>query len=118
MPKKLSSKNSNKKIVRFSSNIQKAGCADGCGSPMLGGSWKSQSPRKGVERQKMKQKCGDKCFLLPEQLKFPICNDDCTYNCSGIVAAKVRAAQFKYEEVYRMADQLLNELKCTRKYRK
>jgi len=116
MPKKSSSKNNNKKIVRF--KRQHGGCSDGCGLPMVGGSWKNKSPRRGVERQQMKQRCGDKCFLLPDQLKFPICNDNCTYNCSGIVAAKVRAAQFKYDDVYRRADELLKELKCTRKYRK
>lgn len=80
-----------------------------------GVSWSTKSPRRGVERQQLKKKCGDKCFLLPEQLKFPICNDDCTYNCSGIVAAKVRAAQHKYDDVYRMADILIKELKCTKK---
>jgi hypothetical protein len=96
--------------------LQKGGC--GCGVQMHGGSWKTTSPKNSIERKRMIDKCGQKCFLLPNQLKFPICNDDCSYSCSGLVAAKVRAGQYKYDDVYRKADELLKLLKCTKKYRK
>ena len=70
--------------------------------------WKELSPRNISDRRILLEKCGSGCFLLPEELKFPICSKamDCKKNCSGILAAKVRANQWGYREVAEKADRL------------
>lgn len=75
--------------------------------------WKEDSPRRGKERERLAEKCGDECFLLPESLKFPICsklgiNKDCKVDSRGLVAAKIRAKQHGYQKVYKDADRLLS----------
>ena len=55
--------------------------------------WSRVKPTK-KERKLMKHKCGDKCFLGPNQ-SFPICTKrTCKINKKGIWAAYVRARQW------------------------
>jgi hypothetical protein len=69
--------------------------------------WKDLSPNRS-ERKKMLEKCGEKCFLIPEKLKFPICSKkmDCKLNCEGIDSASARSGQYDYENVLKKAKSL------------
>lgn len=66
-------------------------------------SWTLKKPSKPSDRRKLLADCGASCFLVPESLKYPICNKDtskgCQYNCGGIKAATKRAGEWKYEDV-------------------
>lgn len=79
------------------------------GSPTRG--WHDDSPKHGEERITLKKKCGNRCFLLPEQNKFPICRpDSCEPDCRGILSAKIRARQYKYVTVAKAAQELQTKL--------
>lgn len=83
----------------------------GRGRPTRG--WALDAPKRGKERHLLKEKCGDKCFLLPETEGFPICPKCCTceIDCRGLTAAKIRAHQYKYTDLYDNIDQLMR-VKC------
>lgn len=82
-------------------------------SPSRG--WGKVAPKTKSSRQSMKSKCGSRCFLQPKDLKFPVCNPKtCKVSCKGAVTAKVRAAQWKYPEVYKKASRLVERKKCTK----
>ncbi len=81
--------------------------------------WRAAAPQKGTERHELKQKCGDKCFLRPESEGFPICaalreGKGCAIDCRGVVAAKVRARQYKYPKVAQRAERISKEKACLR----
>lgn len=91
--------------------------------------WKEISPRKGKERARIYQECdakGKQCFLRPDSQNqgksaFPICPAcrdpnvpcSCQPDCKGIVAAKVRARQWKYDEEAARANRLEAVYGCT-----
>ncbi len=56
---------------------------------------KHRKPRNGKERKTLYDKCGDKCFLIPEEHKYPVCagkgNISCDYDCDGVRAARNNA---------------------------
>lgn len=66
-------------------------------STLQGKGWHELAPRKGKERDELKAKCGDACFLRPEDNGFPICaalsrtKSPCTVDCRGLAAAKSRS---------------------------
>jgi hypothetical protein len=88
--------------------------------------WGAMYPRKGHERQLLRQVCGDKCFLAPSTLGFPICaalppeitsRDDprfrpemCFPVSQGVEAAYVRARQWKHQDIAEQAQALLQHL--------
>ena len=87
----------------------KLGMTDGRGSRTRG--WREASPKGGEQREALKKKCGDTCFLLPEKNKFPICRpDSCVPDCRGILSAKIRARQYGYEDVVVKAQKLQDTL--------
>jgi len=56
--------------------------------------WKNQKPTY-LERKKMSEKCGKKCFLGPKR-SFPICTrKTCKPNRKGVYAAFIRAQEYK-----------------------
>jgi len=78
--------------------------------------WGIDAPRRGRERHLLLEKCGDRCFLIPEKESFPICTRcqsetecNCQLDCRGLNAAKIRAHQWKYENLYDTIDQLERE---------
>jgi hypothetical protein len=82
---------------------------EGRGSRTRG--WTAMAPQRGRERSALLAKCGAKCFLLPNQKKFPVCSalrvgENCKVNCKGILSAKIRAGQHKYNDVANLAEQL------------
>ncbi len=96
--------------------IKRSKVNKGRGSAVRG--WKKQSPKRS-ERKSMITKCGSACFLDPKNLKYPICQKrSCKRSCKGIVAAKIRASQYKNSKVRQSADKLINRYKCTKKSRK
>src|SRR6056297_595010 len=67
-------------------------------------------------REKMLEKYGEKAFLLPKELKFPVINpftDD--YDCRLIYAAYVRAKQHDYKDVEEKAEKLYADQNCESK---
>lgn len=89
---------------------------DGRGSKTRG--WSVDAPQRGRERHQLKAKCGDSCFLIPENESFPICarcksntQCDCEIDCRGLAAAKIRAHQWKYTQLYDTIDKL-EKAKC------
>ena len=80
--------------------------------------WRGDAPKKGRERHQLKAQCGDKCFLVPESEGFPICprcvdeTCSCEVDCRGLTAARIRAKQYKYQELFPAIDRLIAEKKC------
>lgn len=77
--------------------------------------WAAGSPQKGKERKALFKHCGPKCFLLPDNLKYPVCeslrvNRNCKFSCQGILAAKIRASQFHDPSIVLVAKTLENKL--------
>ena len=74
--------------------------------------WGEVAPKRGRARQELYDNCGDKCFLIPENKSFPICagcdsgNCACELDCRGLSAAKIRAHQWKYANLYETIDRL------------
>jgi hypothetical protein len=68
--------------------------------------WGKRKPKTGYDRNKLLEKCGSSCFLLPKgapfspltgrktgekRPAFPICpKDDCCIDCGGLRAAYIR----------------------------
>jgi len=64
-------------------------------------------------REKMLEKFGEKAFLIPKELKFPVINpftED--YDCRLIYAAYVRAKQHDYSDVAKKAKSLYDSHNC------
>jgi len=76
--------------------------------------WGNKKPSSVGQRRKLLENCGESCFLIPSDLKFPICNAEmpCTYNCRGLKGAASRAGEWKYSKVLEKAKQLLTEYDC------
>lgn len=70
------------------------------------------------DRQALLNNFGEKAFLIPERLKFPIINPNTgKYECSLIYAARVRIKQYtgikpEYKEIADKAEKLYNDLGC------
>lgn len=76
-------------------------------------SWTLKAPTRTSERRKLLQTCGKSCFMMPGDLKFPVCNKEappCTYNKKGITAAYVRARQWGYQDVANKVETLRKNL--------
>ena len=70
--------------------------------PITSEKWALSKPQKISERRKVLDECGESCFLIPSDLKFPICNKNpppCKYNVNGLKAASSRAGEWKYDKV-------------------
>ena len=64
-------------------------------------------------RQKLLDEFGEKAFLLPKELKFPVVNPFTKeFDCRLIYAARIRAKQHKYPEVDKKATALYKEHNC------
>lgn len=70
-------------------------------SPVRG--WSKLAPKTRSARKSLYKSCGKKCFLKPNhkspgKSKFPICRKgsrNCKENCKGLLAAFIRARQFR-----------------------
>jgi hypothetical protein len=73
--------------------------------------WHAAAPQRGKERQTLYNMCGSMCFLAPQTLGFPICaalreGQGCRVDCRGVVAARVRAAQYKHADVLKKSNRV------------
>lgn len=87
--------------------------------------WSLDAPHTKSERDTLLEECGERCFLLPEYKKFPICKKcregkcKCLIDCRGVETAKRRARQFNYDTVAKMANEIEEDVcdyggRCTR----
>jgi hypothetical protein len=59
--------------------------------------WDTQrKPTRKADRQTVYDQCGEKCFLIPEEKKYPVCagksgNPSCDFDCDGVRAARNNA---------------------------
>lgn len=83
--------------------------------------WRNIKPHK--NRKTFKKKYGSKCFLLPKQLKYPICHKRTgKVNCKGLLAAHNRAAlsirrklkpkTYSYRKITQKARKLGKKYRC------
>jgi hypothetical protein len=51
--------------------------------------WLTRKPKTQAERVALMAQCGNKCFLEPSELKYPVCstNGNCDIDCDGVRAA-------------------------------
>jgi len=74
-------------------------------------------------RKTYKKKYGSRCFLLPSQLKYPVCDKKTgKMNCKGLLAANYRAAlsirrklkpkTYSYRKITQKARKLAKKHKC------
>ncbi len=50
--------------------------------------WGKVKPHTREERIESMRNHGKKCFLKPDELKYPVCDKNGDYDCKGIIAAK------------------------------
>lgn len=75
--------------------------------------WLKNKPKLRSDRRRKLENCGAGCFLMPKQLKFPICpKQSCAVDCKALLAAKIRARQWGYSQVARAADRIARHRKC------
>ncbi len=79
--------------------------------------WGAAAPQRGKERHELMHACGRECFLKPDTEGFPICaalreGNGCKVDCRGIIAAKVRAGEWKYSDVIKATKILEKEYGC------
>jgi len=76
-------------------------------------SWHKHAPKTKSARERLKDRCGSKCFLQPGTLAFPICpTNRCAPACEGLLAAFVRARQTHRAKVARLATIRACHMKC------
>ena len=78
--------------------------------------WGKAAPKRGKERNILYDTCGPSCFLIPKDKSFPICKlvekkKDCKIDCRGLASAKVRAGEWKYDNILKFSKKLYND-KC------
>ena len=85
--------------------------------------WREMKPHTKRQRKSMLKKYGSRCFLLPKELKYPICNKYTgKIECVGLAAAQSRAAlsiyrklkpkTYSYKKIRRIAKTLRKKHKC------
>jgi len=80
--------------------------------------WGKVKPGSINRRRSLRDECGAKCFLKPEEHKFPVCRglehskSKCIMDCRGVLAAKIRGAQWGHIDVVKKADKLAKKLGC------
>tara|TARA_B100000073_G_C23742277_1_gene574100 strand:- start:597 stop:959 length:363 start_codon:yes stop_codon:yes gene_type:complete len=50
--------------------------------------WKYNKPHTKEERKALISNFGKKCFLKPDELKYPVCDKNGNFDCKGIIASK------------------------------
>lgn len=68
-------------------------------------------------RKEMLKDFGNKAFLLPNELKFPVCNPETgKFDCSLIYIARLRIRQYDilYKDLTSKAENLYNKCNCTK----
>ena len=100
--KKIKRKSSQKNLKK--NNVKRKSSPKKEKKPAEWTKWSEVAPQTKAQRQQLIQICGSTCFLMPNELKFPVCTPDCKVSCKGLIAARVRARQWNYPEVYKNAN--------------
>jgi hypothetical protein len=79
--------------------------------------WRELSPRRGIQRRVLYDRCGNVCFLDSKGLGFPVCSlkspgKKCKPDCRGILAAYVRGRQYKHGTIAAHALKLAKQMNC------
>ena len=100
----------NGKAVKYDGNrtalAMKQAALKNCNILLSGGHW--ETPKNRSDRKLELKKFGPHCFLLPNELKFPICDSRGKISREGLLAAYKRAREWKYDEVAAKAKHLLD----------
>ena len=78
--------------------------------------WKGwKAPKRVSSRREMLDRCGPKCFLIPnyKNPQFPICTSNCKVSKKGVMAAYKRARQWGYNDVASKAARKLKQMGYT-----
>jgi len=111
--KKLTDTMSNQEVKKISEMHVRRKEIPGDGRGIHTRGWDDVKPKLRSERAKMKKKCGDACFLYPEENGFPICPKyKCEVDCRGLLSAKIRAKQWGYEGIARSANKINKKVDC------
>ena len=105
-PKKSKKKISPKKVRKSPTKKQK--------KPEEWTKWSQIAPKTKAQRQQLIQICGSTCFLMPNELKFPVCTPDCEVSCKGLIAARIRARQWNYPEVDKKVSEYYKKANCSK----
>ena len=116
--KKLTDTISNQEVKKISAMHinRKEISGDGRGIHTRG--WDKVKPKLTTERRLLKSKCGNACFLYPQENGFPICPKckngrcKCEIDCRGLLSAKIRANQWGYKGIARSANKINKKIEC------
>lgn len=80
-------------------------------------SWNANSNKPGTKqrRSNLKQKCGDKCFGDPYNLKYPLCRSNCSFDRAALLSAKILGTHHGH---YNTVDRASKKLKSCNKGKK
>jgi len=85
--------------------------------------WRNIKPHTMKQRKNMYKRYGKRCFLLPKELKYPVCNKYTgKMECVGLLAAQNRAAlsvyrrlkpkSYSYKKIMNKAKKLRKSHRC------
>lgn len=76
--------------------------------------WRARAPKTQQQRRKLHARCGNKAFLDPKNLKYPVMakSGPCVIDCQGLRAAKSRAGQYHHRKLEKKADRLAKSAAC------
>lgn len=105
--------------IRSATESEIARESEGRGGQTRG--WRALSPQRGRERHELAaaaKEQGVECFLDPSRQAYPICpglrvtGGVAQQDCRGVLAAKIRAAQYHLDDLVMQADQIGMKLEC------
>lgn len=75
--------------------------------------WAKRAPKTKKQREALRARCGDRAFLDPKNLKYPVmaASGPCVIDCRGVRAAKSRAGQYD-PKLERKADKIAKTAAC------
>jgi hypothetical protein len=79
--------------------------------------WSRDKPAKGQPSKNLLSKCGERCFLKPDTLQYPICqkvksSNQCTVDCRALLSAKKKAQKSGNNELEKMATDIAINKRC------
>lgn len=75
--------------------------------------WTKVAPKTKSERESIKKRGGENCFLDPKNLKYPVCRKtDAEFDCRGALAAYRRARQYKQYDIAKKALNVAKRHSC------
>lgn len=71
--------------------------------------WNSNSKKPGTNKRRsnLKKKCGSKCFGDAKNLKYPLCQSNCSFDRGALLSAKILGTHHGHYDVVRKASRHL-----------